>query len=691
MSFLAPLFLLGALAVAAPLLFHLIRRTTRNVTPFSTLMFLQPTPPRVTRRSRLENLWLLLLRCLILALLALGFSRPFFRESAISAEPKSSASKRIVVLLDTSASMRRDGLWEAARASANAVLSEAAPEDEVALVAFDHTVRTLLTLDEWRGLPAADRGAVAAQRIATLNPGWGATQLDIALIRAAEMLEEPGDELPHRRSIVVISDLQEGSRLSAVQGYSWPADLQIVLQRVDAPQQQNTSLQWLAESSDEDRTSEAATLRVRVTAPQDTSREQFSLSWSGSPAAPPVEAYVPAGQSRIVNVPAPAGGGTLVLGGDEVPFDNTLFLLPPAAAAVRILYLGTDAEEDPRASLYYLHRAFPKTARQTVEIIPHRTAEAPPTELLGKAQLIVVGEGAGEAALIAARGFAAAGGIVLAPLASAESGSAVSHLLQLPAFTTPEAAVKDYALLARIDFEHPLFTPFADPRFSDFTKIHFWKYRRIDEATIPGARRLASFDSGDPALVQVPLERGSLLLLASSWRPADSQLALSSKFLPLLHATLEQSSRLPVQKSQYFVGDSVPLPESAPSFTIRRPDGAKVSVESGAQFTATDLPGIYSITPGGQQFVVNLSPEESRTRPLEQERFTSLALPLGETAATALRSGGIRPPAALPAETESRQKLWRWLVVAALFILLLETVVAGRLSRSVSPPAVAQP
>ena len=74
MSFLAPVFLLGALAVAAPIIFHLIRRTTKEVTPFSTLMFLQPTPPRVTRRSRLENLWLLLLRCAVLGLLALGFA-----------------------------------------------------------------------------------------------------------------------------------------------------------------------------------------------------------------------------------------------------------------------------------------------------------------------------------------------------------------------------------------------------------------------------------------------------------------------------------------------------------------------------------------------------------------------------------------------------------------------------------------
>ena len=48
--------------------------------PFSTLMFLQPSPPRVTRRSRLENLLLLALRCLALCLLGLGFARPFVQK-----------------------------------------------------------------------------------------------------------------------------------------------------------------------------------------------------------------------------------------------------------------------------------------------------------------------------------------------------------------------------------------------------------------------------------------------------------------------------------------------------------------------------------------------------------------------------------------------------------------------------------
>src|ERR1043166_3069537 len=129
MSFLAPLFLLGAIAVALPVIFHLIRRTSKERMPFSSLMFLQPTPPRVTRRNRLENILLLILRCLVLCLLALGFGRPFFDKPMVP-DPQTGAGRKIILLVDTSASMRRQNLWSLALAKANEVLKKTSPADQ---------------------------------------------------------------------------------------------------------------------------------------------------------------------------------------------------------------------------------------------------------------------------------------------------------------------------------------------------------------------------------------------------------------------------------------------------------------------------------------------------------------------------------------------------------------------------------
>lgn len=667
MTFLAPLFLLGALAVIGPIVFHLIRRTTREVTPFSTLMFLTPSPPRITKRSRLENLWLLLLRCLILALLALAFGRPFFRESSQLPIPPAGEGRRIVLLLDTSASMRREKLWDEARAKAEQRLRDAKPADEFAIVAFDRTPREVLSFEDWRKAAPGERIALALQRLAMISPGFASTQLDTALIRAAELLDQP--EQRAAAEIVVISDLQEGARLDALQGFAWPKGVAATLDPIFAKLHENAGLAWLPENED----ANATDFRLRVANAAEAKREQFKLRWTN---APEFDAYVPAGKSRIVRAPKPPpGADRITLAGDEADFDNTVFLLAPQAVPTPILFLGSDADDDTRASLYYLRRAFPPTPRQKIEIIAHRGAEAVPAFQLQQAQLLVLGDAPSGAAVASAEQFVRGGKIALVPLASAAAAQAVEKLLgvSLPA---TEAPARDYAMLAQIDFTHPLFAPFADPRFSDFTKIHFWKHRRLDLSAIKDARVLAKFDSGDPALVQVPLGSGSVVLLATTWRPADSQLALSSKFVPLLHALLDQSSRLPAARAQYFVGDEVALPPGATS--VRKPDGTELPVA--AKFAQTDLPGIYAVTPGTTRVVVNLAPEESRTSPLGLERFTALGVPLSREAAS-LAQTEKREARAAAVELESQQKLWRWALLAVLVVLLVETLVAGRLSR----------
>src|SRR5262245_6352775 len=176
MSFLAPIFLLGALTVAFPVIFHLIRRTTRERTAFSSLMFLEPSPPRLTRRSRLEHILLLILRCAVLCLLAMGFARPFIKK-LIDSPISSIGARQIVVLVDISASMRRANLWNEARSRVQSFLEKTSPADQVALIAFDRHTHPLLSFEQWNAAPAGERTALANGKIAELSPGWSATDL----------------------------------------------------------------------------------------------------------------------------------------------------------------------------------------------------------------------------------------------------------------------------------------------------------------------------------------------------------------------------------------------------------------------------------------------------------------------------------------------------------------------------------
>ncbi len=687
MNFLSPLFLLGALAVAGPIIFHLIRRTTREVKPFSSLMFLQPTPPRVTSRSRIENWWLLLLRCLVLLALALGFARPFFRESSAQKAGANGPGRRLVILVDTSASMRRETLWKQAQEKAEALLRATTPADNVAVVAFDRASRVLTDMERWRTTPLGERVPGAVRQLAAVSPGWSGTNLGAAILQALDMISGAREAVPTRGEIVVITDMQEGARLDGLQGLEWPANVTVRFETVLAAKTGNAAPQWLIGGEEKESLGAEGGMRVRVSNAAEAKTERFRLAW-GAVADAARDVYVPAGQSRVVRVPKlPAGVEKLTLTGDDTDFDNTLWLLPPQPRRMPVMFLGADADDDTRGSLFYLRRAFQQTTEEIVEITARRANDPVATFEFQKTQLIVLGDGATDAQVAAARQFARDGKLVVVPFTDAKSAALLGRLLEMPDLTAEEATVREYALLAQIDFQSALFAPFADPRFSDFTKIHFWHYRRVDAAKFPGARVLASFESRDPAVLRVPLGKGGVIVLTSSWRPADSQLALSSKFVPMMHAILDESAGLPPARAQYFVGDEIALPPGAQPFTMRKPDGTEAAVAAGGKFAATDQPGIYVANPGELRFVVNLDPEESRTSPLAQDRLAALALPMeNKNAAAAAAQSGIHAAAT---EAEQKQKLWRWLVIAAVMFLLVETGIAAKLSRPHSHPEAA--
>src|SRR6478735_11977398 len=105
MSFLNPFLLFGSVALAIPVLIHLVRREKSEIIPFSSLMFLLKVPKRSIRQQKLKNLLLMALRILILALLVGAFARPYITQSATPIVPIGQ-NRGVVMLLDNSYSVR---------------------------------------------------------------------------------------------------------------------------------------------------------------------------------------------------------------------------------------------------------------------------------------------------------------------------------------------------------------------------------------------------------------------------------------------------------------------------------------------------------------------------------------------------------------------------------------------------------
>ncbi len=676
MNFLTPLFLLGAIAIAGPVIFHLVRRTTRERTPFSSLLFLQPTPPRLTRRSRIEHWLLLMLRCLALGFLAFGFARPFFPRTPANL-PTAHESKRVVLLVDTSASIQRAGAWNAAQERALEWGRKLDGIDELALVTFARSTLPRFRFSDWKATAPGERLALLKDRLASAEPGWLSTQLGTALMDAAELLNEPSQGLePRIRQIVLISDLQQGGHAESLQSYEWPRGIEVIVDPVRVKPAGNASLQWVEDDPALQPGTNTA-IRVRISNTSDATIEQFEVGWAPAPGVPfvgsPLKAYVPPGQSKILSLPLPAGtvGQRVELRGDAAPFDNALYVVPPPPARARVLYVGDDIAAEPRFPFYFLRRAFPEGVRPTVDWTLRTPASLTATEARTAAGLTLVTAALPASTATALRLGAEAGGTVFLVMSGPGSTETLGTLLETAGLKSQESIPGQFALLGEMESRHPLFAPFSDPRFADFTKIRLWKHRKLDLSTVPNARVLIRLDDGNPALIEVPVGRGRVLAWTSGWHTDDTQWPLSTKFVPFLLSLLEYSGALPAASSgQTWVGDALTLPalQTPAERRLRFPNGREQVTPPGeTRFTDTLAPGIYSLSGSSSAtaFAVNLDPSESRTVPMATDDLERLGVPLARPE-TQAADAVVRREELHASEAEARQKLWRWFLGATL-------------------------
>jgi hypothetical protein len=208
---------------------------------------------------------------------------------------------------------------------------------------------------------------------------------------------------------------------------------------------------------------------------------------------------------------------------------------------------------------------------------------------------------------------------------------------------------------------------------------------------LPNAQVLANFDSGDPAWLELPMGKGSLLIFTCGWHPSDSQLALSSKFVPLFYSILEYSGVLAGQQSQYFVGDNIPIPHlikaASPNIQIRKPDDSLVSLDTDQEtFAQTDLPGIYTIetSAGNHLFAVNLPGRECQTAAMQIEDIERFGVSFKQSSDIAVEQTTPAKRQRSFAGMEFEQKLWRWILVVLLAVSLVEIWLAGWLTHSPS-------
>lgn len=690
MNFLFPLYMLGALAVAIPIMLHFRRQPPQKAVPFSTLMFLEQTPVPPKTKRKLEDWLLLALRCLALLLLALMFSRPFMRSVVLSS---GSMPTRWCVLVDVSASMRREEAWKEMQKQLQETLQSVKEEDALALIVFDREPHVAFGFDAWNNTAPGARKAALAQVVKKLQPGWSSTDLGKALVHASEQLTGFHDASSKR--MVLISDLQEGAALEALHAGAWPDDVTVTLMPVKAPWQDNLTLSLASaavvteagpvSAKSSQVSSDVEQLRVRVTSGRESSPEKFNLSWQNGGK---LEATVPSGGSRILlapSRPSSSAENVLTLQGDKMDFDNRLHVASSRPREIRILCVGKKLSRTDTASpLFYLTRALLPGATVKPVMIEREPANLQEQDVTGNDLIFVFGETSQTASVLLA-GALQAGRPIVYVAEEGDRGGLLNQLCQTTDSSLAEATTGD-ALLQDLHFEHPMLQGFAEAGVRDFTKVRSWKHRllKLPAPLLEKTQIIARFDDGAVAWAEIPADKGRLLYLASSWSPADSQLAVSSKFVPLLYAILNWAVGDSMEKTGWTVGDVIPasVGQWKGNLPVITPDGKTMTWDVAAPFSDTHVPGVYRFGEGEntRSVAVNLSPNEGHLAPMDVSRLKELGVKT-ESMLSVSTQVGVSPSQLMMAdhEHELHQKGWKFLLLAAIILLLIETWLAGKL------------
>lgn len=673
MTFANPLFLLGALGAAIPLIIHLWGRRRPRRVLFPSVRFIRAGARRRPALSRLRELLLLFLRMLLIILVSVALAGPTVegRLWAALAERDHQAA----IILDASASMahHHEGRtsFDRAREAAGVIHERLPPGFTREFFAAGAELTPLG--------PDPDAWEDAA-------PGHERARL-LDLVNRADA---PSLWAPQAR-LFLITDLQETSLRGELAA---PLPQPPVVVDVGAPQPHNHAVTDVFASTPCPLRGRPLELEVTVhVTGEDDGDDPLDVTATVNDRTIPGRSIPASPGTRHTRLRfIPDAGGDLVirtaLPPDDLPADDVHFRVERVHDRLRATVIT--GRSDPEPVSLALNPGGEVDTRIDVTALDWGAAPTRPPD----ADLLVVADSPPGAALVAGLpAFVRGGGGLLlftGPEAQVEA-AVLEALLGAPVrLGGVVAAPGDEPLvLAQFDTFRPPLEAFAHPRAGNLLDLRFTHRRALEGAE--AARVLARFSDGAPAVVGTLDPDRRVILVNTTPDDRWTNAPYEPVFVPLMHRLCYEVVGPPPRVWQDgFVGEPLyaDLPEGARGAArVRAPDGeiATVPPADGRWAFTPPLPGVYEATwdeNGGEAralFAANVPPAESdlaRIAPAELKR--RLGDPRAEVVPTAELAAWFEDAA------PTRAHLTAPLLLLALLVLVAETLLSAPRRRAQS-------
>lgn len=626
-SLVAPLYLLGMLLIAIPVILHLLRNRPDHAERFPSLFFLRKSLAGRERRNSLRRILVLVFRCLAFVCLALAFAYPVLSDFPLKVR------RATVVLVDSSFSVperERTKVLEE-------LLDEISPEHPMLFASVTSRLR-------WSGEFTVDRGALE-RWCAGLEKSAESSSFRSALLAADSRL---GSIPARERRIVLVTD---GQRIpwNTVDLSRKLRNASVVELRKAAYPSAGGNLALSRVVLREPYTSASETVNAAVTVRNFNpvpKTVHLSFRLDGAEAGE-TECSVPAGGSVETVFPLVPGkefrarGGEVRLtvsgGGNANLFaedDVRYFPLNPEPLP-RILLAGRRSEFIPEVLPVQLLQPENRKNAETADLLIFDSLA--PEELPDRAGL-------------AERQMKNGGCSVIFWDRSPGCVAMLEHF----GFRVRRKILPGIQRLEMIQFDHPVLKDYLKINSGSWFEILFFEVPHLGAP--PGTRVLASFGRGIPAILEKRVGAGKLFVFAARPERSRTNWQTFPNFLPFWRELALYSLR----------------PELLPHSLIA--DGSVRAMPGGGSLTL-QTPGNYRF--GNTCYSVNVPEQESD--PAQFEKMSSvvpsLAAPVRGAAGTDVSEEEILKYAA------SERSFWRWLLAGALVFFLLEFTLANRTVR----------
>jgi len=695
MTFLNPAVLFGLLAASLPVLIHLLNLRKLKKIEFSTLRFLKELQKNKIRKLKLKQWLLLALRVLTILLIVTAFARPTLEGVSILGTTSAAKTTALFILDDTfsmSVVKQNGSYFNQAKQKIKELLNQLQEGDEAGLILVsspEDEINLTTNIAEFR------------QKLDGINISYITGNINSAVIKAAQVMEDVNN---FNKEVYLLTDFQEGrlAEENTLPDLSEVLNEQVRLYSIDFSDEENFNigiddLNVNTQIFEKDKPVEFETVVTNYSG-KPVDNLVVSLFMNGDRTAQQ-SINLPANKTETVKLEGNLKSTGYVdafveIEDDDILQDNKRYTSIYVPEKIQVL-LVSDNQNDYR----FVNLALQPAGNDNYfEVTIKKADQLPAVQLNNFDVVIIIGNNFANSSNQLKQFVEDGKGLLIFP-GSEAVGNDFSSSLNSFGLPSANGLIKKEAndqsvKFDEIDFRHPVFKNiFIDESKRQVESPALISYYKMNPSSV--GKNIIRLIDGSSFLSEYKKGNGKIFVFNSSPVLSWSDFPLKSIFVPLINKSVIYLASVRSSNEKYFTGETINVNvggRTLPQIKVKKPESNEEIINLDEtksspflNFPSTETAGNYKFLSGENILAdinVNTDPKESVVEYLNENDFDNYLKEI-KFNGNHITIGKDVNAAQLVMQARFGSELWKYFLIAAIIIALIEMTVARNVKKEI--------